>query len=65
MKDRQSFIIIVGIFLLALALAPPAQAVYFNYADFSDVSDFFFIKEAQGFYDEGNYFVRVEWRREA
>jgi len=55
MKNRQRFIIIVGIFLLGLALAPPSQAVYFNYADFVDVSDFLLIAQAQGLYDDDNY----------
>ena len=55
MKNRRRFIIIVGIFLLGLALAPPAQAVYFNYADFADTSDFLLIAQAKGIYDDDNY----------
>jgi len=55
MKNRHRFIIVIGICLLGLALASPAHAVYFNYADFSDVSDFLLIKQAQGIYDNVNY----------
>ena len=55
MRNRRRFIIIVGICLLGLALAPPAQAVYFNYADFADVSDFLLIAQARGIYDNVNY----------